>query len=172
MKQVLLLFSDDFPEHEEVVHNFASYLDHRCGCDVSLELWQPCTEPNQINWIIGEIRKAHSIIIIASEGAYKKHEARMQNVSRKQLLSRVTPTYSTSMYSELLSFFVAINIRFLLFVHLYSSGLLHWHHGNRIIVAVSANLLWFIGHSQWKRTLQCSVISSWHKHTHNDPWFG
>ena len=130
MKQVLLLFSDDFPEHEEVVHNFASYLDHRCGCDVSLELWQPCTEPNQINWIIGEIRKAHSIIVIASEGAYKKHEARMQNVSRKQLLSRVTLIYSISiMQSDLLCFIVAINIRFLVCIHLYSSGLLHWHHG-------------------------------------------
>ena len=80
-KKVLLLHSDDFPAHQEVVHAFASFLDHCCGCSVSLELWRGMKEPTTINWFIDEIQDADCTLIITSEGAYEKHEAKRAGVS-------------------------------------------------------------------------------------------
>ena len=77
---VLLLYSYDCHVHERVVIEFAEYLKHECGCEVSLDIW----EQNNIkttgaaNWINDKLSMSDFIIIIASAGTRFKCNRKKQ----------------------------------------------------------------------------------------------
>lgn len=70
---MLILYSNDYPLHNNVVQSFALYLKKRCLCDVHIDIWaQSEIKLEQSNWLPREIQVADNVIIVVSKGAEKK----------------------------------------------------------------------------------------------------
>ena len=72
---MLILYSNDYPDHERVVNKFAFFLSQRCHCTVMVDLWSEANiTVEKVNWLPRQIELADKVIFIVSRGSIKKAE--------------------------------------------------------------------------------------------------
>ena len=74
---MVILYSYDFLEHEMVIQEFATFL-HNNNIDVMIDLWDHRYHEDQYLWYEKAFCQADKIIVIHSEGAYRKYMATLQ----------------------------------------------------------------------------------------------
>ncbi|XP_013392124.1 uncharacterized protein LOC106160152 isoform X1 [Lingula anatina] len=101
-KTVFLVYSDDHERHREVVIKFANFLKFQCGCDVILDLWShhDIMCEMKTGWLTKSCDRADIVLIINSEGAYKRFRAR-QNGEVYDKLENQSPT--SDMYLQVIT---------------------------------------------------------------------
>ncbi|XP_023933624.1 interleukin-17 receptor D-like isoform X2 [Lingula anatina] len=82
-KRVLILFSEEHPKHTKVVLNFANFLQAACYCDVILDWWcrREIFSEGKTAWLSKNIEKAECVLVVSSEGAYRRFNAHLQGRS-------------------------------------------------------------------------------------------
>lgn len=88
-KQVLMLYSDDNDHHKKAVKHLASLLDNHCECDVIMDDFnQEQVQKDHLAWLMKFLDTSQKIILVHSEGAFKKYHAKRSGDPYRSLSAR------------------------------------------------------------------------------------
>lgn len=80
--RLLVIYSHDCPLHDDVVSSMVAYLQSKCKCIVHTDfICRREISKNKFDWVYQSMKMADKVLIVLSQGAYMRYQARFFSTS-------------------------------------------------------------------------------------------